>query len=179
MYYWQCVSKTRLDPNEYFTRMYYWQCVSKTRSDPDEYFTNRKIIDIIRVRHHQVYGHEQIDEVIVKRNNDKFYSFAESDFKYLNKNDIEDIIKKDPLYSIIDDPFVGIVYENKKKEKRSMDIDELHKFNDATLKRVLRKISVINKEARHGIIKISLSNKDKELMALLEEEIKERLKYHD
>ncbi|GKD32911.1 hypothetical protein Tco_1248420, partial [Tanacetum coccineum] len=88
-------------------------------------------------------------------------------------------IEKDPLYSIIDDPFVGIVYENKKKEKRAMDIDELHKFNDATLKKVLRKISVINKEARHGIINISLSNKDKELMALLEEEIKETLKYHD
>ncbi|GKC93805.1 hypothetical protein Tco_1159247 [Tanacetum coccineum] len=88
-------------------------------------------------------------------------------------------IEKYSLYSIIDVPFVGIVYENNKKEKRAMDIDDLHKFSDATLKRVLRKISVINKEARHGIIKISLSDKDKELMALHEEKIKERLKYRD
>ncbi|GJY12758.1 hypothetical protein Tco_0382067 [Tanacetum coccineum] len=76
-------------------------------------------------------------------------------------------IKKDPLYSIIDVPFVGIVYENNKKQK----------FNDTTLKRFLRKISVINREAKHGIIKISMNDKDKELMALLEEEIEERLKY--
>ncbi|GJZ86177.1 hypothetical protein Tco_0657787, partial [Tanacetum coccineum] len=88
-------------------------------------------------------------------------------------------IEKYSLYSIIDVPFVGIVYENNKKEKRAMDIDDLHKFSDATLKRVLRKISMINREARHGIIKISLSDKDKELMALHEEKIKERLKYRD
>ncbi|GKD05775.1 hypothetical protein Tco_1180749 [Tanacetum coccineum] len=81
-----------------------------------------------------------------------------------------------PLYSIIGIPFVSIVYENSKKEKRTMDIDELQTFSDATLKRVLRKISVINMEARHEIVKISLSEQDKELMALLEEEIEERLK---
>ncbi|GJT56030.1 hypothetical protein Tco_0991084 [Tanacetum coccineum] len=39
------------------------------------------------------------------------------------------------------------------------------------LRRVLRKRSVINMEAKHGIGKIFLSAKDKELMALLEEEI--------
>ncbi|GKD41612.1 hypothetical protein Tco_1261819, partial [Tanacetum coccineum] len=54
-------------------------------------------------------------------------------------------------------------------------IDE--KFSDATLKRVVWKISVINVEAKHEILKISLSKQDKELMALLEEEIEERLKY--
>nr|GEV86211.1 hypothetical protein [Tanacetum cinerariifolium]GEV89633.1 hypothetical protein [Tanacetum cinerariifolium]GEW06049.1 hypothetical protein [Tanacetum cinerariifolium] len=221
-------------------KMYYWKCLSKTRLDLDEVFSNRKIIDIVRVRHHEVYGHEQIDEVCVKRNDDKFYTFAESDFKYLNKNDIEDMyyiclrrrndtheykqpttliraliifirscviwervhdfqlgiasyqikiyltaptitypgIVKYHLYSIIGVPFVGIVYENNKKEKIAMDIDELQKFSDATLRRVLRKISVINMEANHEVVKISLSAKDKELMALLKEEIEETLKYH-
>ncbi|GJS10635.1 hypothetical protein Tco_0367431 [Tanacetum coccineum] len=87
-------------------------------------------------------------------------------------------IEKDPLYLITHVLFVGIVYENNKKEKRAMEIDELHKFSDATLIKVLRKISVINMEAKHRIVEISLSTKDKELMVLLEEEIKERLKYH-
>nr|GEX36813.1 hypothetical protein [Tanacetum cinerariifolium] len=86
-------------------------------------------------------------------------------------------IEKDPLYSIIGVLFVGIVYENNKKEKRAMDIDEFHKFSDATLRRVLRKISVINIEARNEIVKIFLSDKDKELTVLLKEEIEERLKY--
>ncbi|GJS63351.1 hypothetical protein Tco_0677915 [Tanacetum coccineum] len=44
-----------------------------------------------RVLHHDVYGHEKIDEVCVKRDDDKIYSFTESDFKYLHKNDIEDM----------------------------------------------------------------------------------------
>ncbi|GKC34389.1 hypothetical protein Tco_1046773, partial [Tanacetum coccineum] len=161
-----------------------WKCVSKTRSDPDELFTNRKIVDIVRVRHHEVYGHDQIDEVIVRRNNDKFYAFAQSDdFKYLNKNDIEDtyyIVLRRKILCILSLVFrlLALFYENNKNEKRVMDINELHKFSDAALKRVLRKISVINMEARHRIVKISLSNKDKELMALPEEDIEERLKYH-
>ncbi|GJX11030.1 hypothetical protein Tco_0200889 [Tanacetum coccineum] len=37
-----------------------------------------------------------------------------------------------PLYSIIADRFVGIIYENSKKEKRDVNIDELQKFCDAT-----------------------------------------------
>ncbi|GJS93129.1 hypothetical protein Tco_0800097 [Tanacetum coccineum] len=71
------------------------------------------------------------------------------------------------------DPFVGIVYENNKKERRAMNIDELQNFSDATLKRVVKKISVINVEARHGFKDPPLNEKDKELMVLFEEEIEE------
>ncbi|GJW42526.1 hypothetical protein Tco_0071325 [Tanacetum coccineum] len=93
-----------------------------------------------------------IDEVCVKRDDDKFYTFIELDFKYLNKNDIEDErvhdfqlgiesyqmkinltaptitflgIEKAPLYLIIGIPFVGIDYANSKMEKQAMDIEEL------------------------------------------------------
>ncbi|GJY36346.1 hypothetical protein Tco_0421724 [Tanacetum coccineum] len=93
-----------------------------------------------------------IDEVCVKRDDDKFYTFKELDFKYLNKNDIEDErvhdfqlgiesyqmkinltaptitfpgIEKAPLYLIIGIPFVGIDYANSKMEKQAMDIEEL------------------------------------------------------
>ncbi|GKD44691.1 hypothetical protein Tco_1269336 [Tanacetum coccineum] len=75
------------------------------------------------------------------------------------------------------DPFVGIVYKNSKKERRVMNVDELLKFYDATLKRVLKNVREINVEARHGFKDPPLSEKDKELMVLLKEEIKERLKY--
>ncbi|GJX34620.1 hypothetical protein Tco_0246177 [Tanacetum coccineum] len=149
-----------------------------------------------------------IDEVCVKKSDDKVYIFSKSDFKYLNKNDIEDmyyicmrrrnnpqqtaLIKAlivfirscviwetvhDFQMGIEADPFVGIVYENGKKEKRAMNVDELQKFSDATLKRVLRKISAINVKARHSFKNHPLNEKDKELMILFEEEIEERLKY--
>ncbi|GKE52069.1 hypothetical protein Tco_1487225 [Tanacetum coccineum] len=221
----------------FFGKTIWKKCLQdgKTRSDPDEVFSNKKIVEIIRVLHHDAYGQDLIDEVCVKRSDDKAYLFSKSDFKYLNKNDIEDMyyicmrrrnnpqqtalikalivfikicviwervhdchlgiesyqikvnltaptitfpgIETLPLYSIIADPFVGIVYENNKKEKRAMNIDELQKFSDATLKRVLKKISAINVEARHGFKDPPLNEKDKELMVLFEEEIEERLKY--
>ncbi|GJT72214.1 hypothetical protein Tco_1031500 [Tanacetum coccineum] len=72
-------------------KMYYWQCHNITRSDPDDVFSDKKIIDIIRVLYHDAYRQELIDEVCVKRDDDKAYLFTESDFKYLNKIDIEDM----------------------------------------------------------------------------------------
>ncbi|GJV10438.1 hypothetical protein Tco_1351979 [Tanacetum coccineum] len=119
------------------------------------------------------YGQNLIDEFYMKRFDDKAYLFSKSDFKscvlwervhdfhlgiesyYIKVNltaptinfpSIETL----PLYSIIADLFVGIIYENSKKQKRAMNVDELQKFSDATLKRVLRKISAINVKARHG-----------------------------
>ncbi|GJS18426.1 putative reverse transcriptase domain-containing protein [Tanacetum coccineum] len=75
------------------------------------------------------------------------------------------------------DPVVGIVYENNKGEKRAMNIDELQKFSDATLKRVLRKVNGINVEAQHDFKKPPLRKEEKGLMIQFEEEIVKRLKY--
>ncbi|GKA11781.1 hypothetical protein Tco_0691327 [Tanacetum coccineum] len=82
-----------------------------------------------------------------------------------------------PMYSVIADPFVGIVYENNKKERMDMHIDELQKFSYDTLKRVVKKISAINVQARHKFKDPPLNEKDKELMVVFEEEIEELLKY--
>ncbi|GJU54573.1 hypothetical protein Tco_1228287 [Tanacetum coccineum] len=81
------------------------------------------------------------------------------------------------LYLIITDPFIGIVYENSKKDRRVMNIDELLKFCDATLEKGLKNVREINVEARHGFKDPPLSIADQEIMVLFEEEIQERLKY--
>ncbi|GJU21352.1 hypothetical protein Tco_1154694, partial [Tanacetum coccineum] len=60
-----------------------------------------------------------------------------------------DIEELEP-YTIITDPFIGIVYENSKKERRVMNIDELPKFCDAMLTRVLKKVEEILLVARYG-----------------------------
>ncbi|GKD63408.1 hypothetical protein Tco_1305516 [Tanacetum coccineum] len=91
---------------------------------------------------------------------------------------ISDIEKLVP-YSIITDHFIGIVYENSKNEKRVMDIEELPKFCDATLKKVLKKVWEINTEARYGYKDPPLSAEDKEVMGFFEEEIQKRLKHKD
>ncbi|GJW12779.1 hypothetical protein Tco_1578606 [Tanacetum coccineum] len=48
-------------------------------------------------------------------------------------------IEAEKPYSITTLPFVGLIYENSKKQKRIMDIDKIPKLCDATLKRVLVK----------------------------------------
>nr|GEV62734.1 hypothetical protein [Tanacetum cinerariifolium] len=90
-----------------------------------------------------------------------------SDYKNLNKNDIEDMY----LLCIND--------KNNKKEKRVMRHQEVHKFCGVTLKRVLEGLKSYNNDVKHGYETPSLSKKDVEYLQLFEEEIKEWLKHRD
>ncbi|GKA40937.1 retrovirus-related pol polyprotein from transposon TNT 1-94 [Tanacetum coccineum] len=121
-----------------------------------------------------------ITEVIARRANGSIVSITESDYKNLNKNDIEDMyllivnsklgvesyqqkvnltaptitfpgIEKYKVFSIVSVPVYGIIYKNNKKEKRVM---------------------------RHQEIQ-NLSKEDVEYIQLFEEEIDERLKHRD
>ncbi|GJW41214.1 hypothetical protein Tco_0067059 [Tanacetum coccineum] len=73
----------------------------------------------------------------------------------------------------------GITYKNNKKEKRVMRHQEIHKFCDATLKRVLEGLKSYNNDVKHGYVTLSLSKEDVEYLQLFEEEIEERLKHRD
>ncbi|GKB31040.1 hypothetical protein Tco_0870441 [Tanacetum coccineum] len=128
-------------------------------------------------------------------------------YKNLNKNDIEDLyllivngklgvesyqqkvnltaltitflgIEKYKMFSIISKLVYGITNKNNKKEKRVMRHQEVHKFCDATLKRVLEGLNNYNNNVKHGYVTPSLSKEDVEYLQLFEEEIKERLKHH-
>ncbi|GKA98512.1 hypothetical protein Tco_0826449 [Tanacetum coccineum] len=101
-------------------------------------------------------------------------SITESDYKNLNKNDIEDMylliinlkvddyaktgllwslsvfiksIEKYKVFSIVSEPMYDIIYKNSRKEKRVMRHQEVHKFCDATLKRVLEGLKSYNNDA--------------------------------
>nr|GFC42234.1 hypothetical protein [Tanacetum cinerariifolium] len=99
------------------------------------------------------YSH--LDWITVRRNNDKLYKFKEGDFKRLRIQDIEDMLlllvcgrpstrcRKLPeeaqphkagyvAYIAYSNPR-GFIYQNKDKQNRLMQIDELHKFSDGTL----------------------------------------------
>ncbi|GJU20406.1 hypothetical protein Tco_1153748 [Tanacetum coccineum] len=70
-----------------------------------------------------------------------------------------------------------LIYEDSKKDKRVMDIDEIPKFYDATLKRVLEKMKKINLDVKNGYQNPPLSKEDTNLMIFYEEYIQERLKH--
>nr|GEW51902.1 hypothetical protein [Tanacetum cinerariifolium] len=88
-------------------------------------------------------------------------------------------IEKYKVFSIVSKPVYDIIYKNNKKEKRVTRIQEVHKFCDATLKRVLEGLNSYNNDVNHGYVTLSLSNEDAEYLQLFEEEIKERLKHRD
>ncbi|GKD77674.1 hypothetical protein Tco_1340295 [Tanacetum coccineum] len=83
------------------------------------------------------------------------------------------------VFSIVFEPVYGIIYKNDKKEKRVMIHQEVYKFCDATLKRVLEGLKSYNNDVKHRYVTPSLSNKDVEYLQLFEEEIEERLKHRD
>ncbi|GJS11290.1 retrovirus-related pol polyprotein from transposon TNT 1-94 [Tanacetum coccineum] len=67
------------------------ECISKIKDNPEDYFSNHKITEVVRITTDQLYGLDFMEQIIMMRENDKPYSFSEADFKYLNKNDIEDL----------------------------------------------------------------------------------------
>ncbi|GJU71122.1 hypothetical protein Tco_1262527 [Tanacetum coccineum] len=87
--------------------------------------------------------------------------------------------RKKKMFSIINEPIYGIIYKNIKKEKRVMRHQEIHKFCDATLKRVLEGLKSYNNDVKHGYVTPSLSKEDAEYLQLFVEEIEERLKHQD
>nr|GEV79286.1 hypothetical protein [Tanacetum cinerariifolium] len=61
----------------------------RVRDNPKENFSNYRITEVIKITTDQQHG---LDErIIVMRENNKPGSFFKADFKYLNKNDIEDL----------------------------------------------------------------------------------------
>ncbi|GJW55631.1 hypothetical protein Tco_0099716 [Tanacetum coccineum] len=199
-------------------------------------YSNSKIVQIIKTYWELGHEHKFITEIVARRENGSIVSITESDYKNLNKNDIEDMfmlivnnkvddyaetgllwslsvfirstviwervhdfqlgvesyqqkvnltaptitfpgIEKYKVFSIISEPVYGIIYKNIKKEKRVMRHQEVHKFCDATLKRVLEGLKSYNNDVKHGYVTPSLSNEDVEYM--FKEEIEERLKHRD
>ncbi|GJT38868.1 hypothetical protein Tco_0938733 [Tanacetum coccineum] len=185
-------------------------------------------------------GHEHkfITEIVARRANKCIVSITKSDYKNLNKNNIEDMylliinhkvddyvetgllcslsvfikstviwdrvhdfqlgvesyqqqvnlttstitfpsIKKYKMFSIVFEPVYGIIYKNNKKEKTVMRHQEVYKFCDATLKRVLEGLKSYNNNVKYGYVTHNLSKEDVEYLQMFPHEIEERFKYHD
>ncbi|GJT10671.1 hypothetical protein Tco_0857713 [Tanacetum coccineum] len=108
--------------------------------------------------------------------NGEYSEFSESDYKYLYKNDIEDMYLMCINRKIKDYRQTGLL---SKKEKRVMDIKEIPKFYDATLKRVLEKVKKFNLDVKHGYADPKLKNEDVEYMRFYEEYIIDHLRHRD
>ncbi|GJY35153.1 hypothetical protein Tco_0420531 [Tanacetum coccineum] len=130
-----------------------------------------RIIEVFRITTDQPHGLDFMEQIIMIKEDDKPYSFSEADFKYLNKNNIEDLyylcrnkklgiesyqikvnltastltfprIEAHEPFSIVDKPSTGLIYLNSKDEKRVMYLIETVKFCDAILEKVLKEVKL-------------------------------------
>ncbi|GJX97236.1 hypothetical protein Tco_0353034 [Tanacetum coccineum] len=69
----------------------YKQNQNKVKKNLEDYYSNYRIIEVVRIVTDQPHGLEFMEQILVIRSNDKPDSFSEADFKYLNKNYIEDL----------------------------------------------------------------------------------------
>nr|GEU44384.1 hypothetical protein [Tanacetum cinerariifolium] len=196
---------------------------TRTRKPKEEIYSNSKIVQIIKT--YWELGHERkfITKIVVRRANGCIVSITKSDYKNLNKNDIEDRylliinhkvddytetrllwslsifikstviwervhdfqlgvesyqqqvnltaptitfpgIEKYKVFSIVCKRVYGIIYKNNKKEKRVIRHQEVHKFCDAILKRVLEGLKSYNNNVNYGYVTHNLNKEDVEYL---------------
>ncbi|GJZ94345.1 hypothetical protein Tco_0666548, partial [Tanacetum coccineum] len=181
-------------------KIFYVKKQKEPRKPKEKVYSNSKIIQVIKTYSELGHDHKFVTKIIARRANSSIVSITEPDYKILNKNDIEDMyllcingkkvnltaptitfpgIEKYKMFSIVTEPVYGIIYKNNKKEKRVMRHQEIHKFYDATLKRVLEGLKSYNNDVKLGNVTLSLSKEDVEYVQLFEKEIEERLKHRD
>ncbi|GJU44800.1 hypothetical protein Tco_1202066 [Tanacetum coccineum] len=105
------------------------------------------------------YEHKFVTEIVARRANGRIVSIIESDYKNLNKNDIEDMYLLIINHKVEDYSETGFLWS-------------LSVFIRKGLKRY-------NNDVKYGYVTRSLSKEDVEYLQLFAEEIEERLKYHD
>ncbi|GKB73202.1 hypothetical protein Tco_0934614 [Tanacetum coccineum] len=151
------------------------------RENPKRLYSDSKIVEVIRTSYELGHEHKFITEIIARRANGKIDPITKQDYKYLNKNDIEDLyllciesyqqkvnlttltitfpgIEEYELFTITSELVIGMIYENSKKEKRVMIHKEIRKFCNATLTRVLEKLNNYKKDVKFGYVDLSPSD---------------------
>ncbi|GKA79959.1 hypothetical protein Tco_0786555 [Tanacetum coccineum] len=197
--------------------------------------TLRDSLEVVRIVTDQPHGLDFMKQILVMRANDKPDSFSKADFKYLNKNDIEDLyylcrskendnrkgklmnslltfikscviwervhdfqlgiesyqmkvnltaptltfpgIEEHVSYTIVDKPQMGLIYLNSKDEKRVMYLEEIVKFCDAILEKVLNEVKLRMFESKFLKKPPMLGELDQDIMKAYEREISMRLSH--
>ncbi|GJZ44723.1 hypothetical protein Tco_0592319, partial [Tanacetum coccineum] len=186
----------------------YKQNQKKVRKNPEDYYSNHKMTEVVRIVTDQPHGLDFMEQILVMRANDKPDSFSKADFKYLNKNDIEDLYylyqskdidnqKVNLMNSLItfirscviwerfhdfqlgieNEPQMVLIYLNSKDEKRVMYLEEIVKFCDATLEKVLNEVKLRMFESKFLKKPPLLGELDQDIMKAYEREISKRLSH--
>ncbi|GKA62321.1 hypothetical protein Tco_0761840 [Tanacetum coccineum] len=139
-------------------------------------YSNSKIIQIIKTYWELRHEYKFITEIIARRANDIIVSITESDYKNLNKNDIED------MYLLVINNKVDDYAETNNLTAPTITFPGIKKYKMFSIVSepvVLEGLKSYNNDVKHKYVTQSLSNKYVEYLQLFMEEIEERLKHRD
>ncbi|GJR22129.1 retrovirus-related pol polyprotein from transposon TNT 1-94 [Tanacetum coccineum] len=106
-----------------------------------------RILSVVSLKTFSRYGYTFLKEIVLHRDDYKEYKISEADFKNLHSNDFEDLyllhLQED--YTIVHKPR-AVIYKDRNNQKKMMRETEVHKFNDGTLTRILKKLDFMVKD---------------------------------
>ncbi|GJX03954.1 hypothetical protein Tco_0189870 [Tanacetum coccineum] len=142
-------------------------------SDREAVRSQMRILSVISVKVYEKYGYNYLREIILRRADYKEYKISEKDFKNLHPNDFEDLNRVGDLqpgiesyqtkinlecpnwdaadyyfkedYTIVPKPR-AVVYRDRNDQRKLMRLNELHKFSDGTLTRVMERLDHMVKD---------------------------------
>nr|GFC39943.1 hypothetical protein [Tanacetum cinerariifolium] len=93
-------------------------------------------LSVIKLKAYSRYGYDYLSEIILRRADLQEYTIAEKDFKNLHPSDFEDL----------DLLLLQVVFPVNKTERNIMRFNEIYKFSDGTLTRILETLAYRVKE---------------------------------
>ncbi|GJV41409.1 hypothetical protein Tco_1419849 [Tanacetum coccineum] len=130
--------------------------------------SHMRILSDTSLKTYERYGYTYLREIVIRRAHYNEYKISEADFKNLHLNDFEDLyllhlqgklnhlpgsdkdasnflFKED--YTIVSKP-MNVIYRDRSDQKKMMRLNEVHKFSDGTLTRVLERLDHMVKDFR-------------------------------
>nr|GEZ56445.1 hypothetical protein [Tanacetum cinerariifolium] len=108
------VYKATTDQLDWVNPKFYGFAVNRESSR--DVYSKRRIIVVTKLKIVEWHNYKHLDWITVRRDDEKLYKFKERKEAYIAYSNLR-----------------GFIYQNKDKQNRLMQIDELHKFSDGTL----------------------------------------------
>ncbi|GJZ73561.1 hypothetical protein Tco_0637707 [Tanacetum coccineum] len=193
-------TKVKYDQHAYFGTSYWgpkrqsFYTYASNMTSSKNVYSRRRIIAVTRHKIMKMCDYGHLEEIEVRRDDQKLYTFREGDFKRLRLQDIEDkcrklqkklnLTKPDTFWSNLRnrttytaylDP-KGVIYKDQMSRNRLMRADELHKFSDGTLDDIRLALNDIAKRIRMEYLPMrKWSNLDKKRARVMVQDIDKQL----
>ncbi|GJV70666.1 hypothetical protein Tco_1490661 [Tanacetum coccineum] len=122
---------------------------ARGRQSRGDVYSTKRILAVTHVKVMRKHGYGYLEEIVVRRADNALYRFKEGDFPRLRINDIKDmllLVVQNQLTNLLGDDVADFaVALRMSPEVWFMRFDELYKFSDGTLTRLLSSLKEITK----------------------------------